>query len=143
MTDIAELAMEGVPLVTEHYDKVYDPVKDKAKQGFRKVKEMRQNRNNRDGGYESESEEYDYDGPPPRRTVTAGAGDYDRRRRSGRDLDSDDGFVTEERRYAHRGPPRAKSVGRDSRTSRRGGGKSCPSSAPPTKTIYLNSYKSL
>ena len=122
--DFAELALEGVPLVTEHYDKVYDPVKDKTKQGIRKVKEMRDKRN---GGYESESEEYDYDGPPARRSTTGGGGskkdprDYDRRTRSSRydDID-DDGFVTEERRHV-KGPPRAKSVGRDGRGDRRGG----------------------
>ena len=126
MAEFAELALEGVPLVTEHYDKVYDPIKDKTKQGFRKVKEMRDRRN---GGtaYESESEEYEYDGPPPRRSTTGGGRrrsprDDGGRRRSGR---YDDGSVVEER-YAYRGPPsgaRAKSVGRSGgRDSRRGGG---------------------
>ena len=132
MTDVAELALEGVPLVAEHYDKVTDPLKDKTKQGYRKVKEMRDKKN---GAYESESEEYDYDGPPARRSTTGGGGggrnrsprDYDRRRRFTRDDEDEDGFVTEEKRYAYRGPQRAKSMGRDSRLSRRGG-ISCPSS---------------
>ena len=125
-SDAAELILEGVPLVTEHYDKVYDPVKDKTKQGIRKVKEMRDRRN---GVYESESEEYDYEGPPPRRSTTGGGGggskrdprDYDRRRRY--DDADEDGFVVEERRHV-KGPPRARSMGRDSRGDRRGGGKS-------------------
>ena len=122
MTDLAELALEGVPLVAEHYDKVYDPLKDKTKQGFRKVKEMRDKRN---GDYESESDEYDYDGPPARRSTTGGSRrnprDFDRQRPSSRydDVD-DDGFVVEEKRYA-KGPPRARSVGRDGRGDRRGG----------------------
>ncbi len=141
MTDIAELAMEGVPLVAQHYDKVYDPLKDKTKQGFRKVKGMRENRKSRGGGYESESDEYEYDGPPPRRTVTAGAGDYDRRGGSRRDLDDGDGFVTEERRHVHRGPQRAKSVGRESRTSRRGGGKSYLLSAHEIKIDGHKAYQ--
>ena len=122
---MAELALEGVPIVAEHYDKVTDPLKNKTKQGYRKVKEMRDRRN---GVYESESEEYDYDGPPPRRSTTGGGGgrnrsppDYDRRRRYTRDDEDDGGFVTEERKYVRRGPPRAKSVGRDSRNSRRKG----------------------
>ena len=114
MEDFAELAMEGVPLVTEHYEKVYDPLKDKTKQGIQKVKKMRQN-NQGGGGYESETdEEIEYDGPP-RRNYT----EPSRRRRSSRDDDRrrsrreyDD--VVEER-YVYRGPnkERAKSVGRD------------------------------
>ena len=68
MDDFAELALEGVPIVTEHYDKVYDPLKEKTKQGIHKVKEMRERR--RGGGYESETEsdyeEVDRYGPPPR-----------------------------------------------------------------------------
>ena len=143
MADFAELMLEGVPVVAEHYDKVYDPLKDKTKQGIRKVKEMRQSRNSRGGGYESESEEYEYDGPPPRRTQTAGAGGYDSRRRSGRDLDSDDGFVTEERRHVHKGPTRAKSVGRDSRRSTRGGGKSRVSLFPHINSICHHTHRRL
>lgn len=128
MADVAELALEGVPLVAEHYDKVTDPLIDKTKQGVRKVKEMRDKRN---GVYESESEEYEYDGPPPRRSTTGGGRsrrdtrDLDRRRPASRygDADDDDGYVVEERRYA-KGPPRARSMGRDERRDRRGGGKS-------------------
>lgn len=111
MEDFAELAMEGVPLVTEHYEKVYDPLKDKTKQGIQKVKQMRQGDSQR-GGYQSESdEEIDYDAP--RRNYTEPA-----RRRSPRDdgrrpsrRDYDD--VVEER-YVYRGPDkaRAKSMGR-------------------------------
>lgn len=119
-SDAAELLLEGVPLVAEHYDKVYDPLKDKTKQGIQKVRDMRDKRSR---GYESESDEYDYDGPPARRSTTGGGGsrrdprDYDRRRPLSR---YDDGFVVEERRHA-KGPPRAKSMGRDGRGDRREG----------------------
>ena len=110
MEDFAELAMEGVPLVTEHYEKVYDPVKDKTKQGIQKVKKMRQSQR---GGYESETdEEVEYDAPrrnytEPTRRRSPRADD---RRRSRRDHDD----VVEER-YVYRGPnkDRAKSMGRD------------------------------
>lgn len=113
MAEFAELAMEGVPVITDHYEKVYDPLKEKTKQGISKVKEMREQRKSGGGGYESEysSDEY-YDGPPPRRSTTGGrrrSPQDDGRRRSGRDRGD---FVTEER-YAYRGPARAKSAGRD------------------------------
>ena len=111
MEDVAELAMEGVPLMTEHYDKVYDPVKNKTKQGVQKIKKMREQR--KGGGYESETEsdyeEYDRYGPP-QRSQTDGrrrVGD-DNRRRSRRDND----YVDE--RYSYpKGNGRAKSAGGD------------------------------
>lgn len=113
MEDIAELAMEGVPLVAEHYDKVYDPLKDKTKQGIQKVKKMRQSGRTQDGGYQSETdEEIDYD--PPRRNYTEPSRKRspraDGRRRSRRDYDD----VVEER-YVYKGPNkgRARSMGRD------------------------------
>ena len=114
MADFAELAMEGVPLAAEHYDKVYDPLKDKTKQGIQKVKSMRNNNTN--GGYSSEEEydEYDRYGPP-RRSQT------DRRRRSPRDDFRDDyrrprsgrGDVVEERYAYSKSNGRAKSAGGD------------------------------
>lgn len=52
--DLAEALLEGVPYVTENYEKVYDPLRDKTKQGIQKVKSMRQG--HRDG-YDSD----DYD----------------------------------------------------------------------------------
>lgn len=107
MTDVAELAFEGVPLVVDHYDKVYDPLRNKTKQGVQKFREMRQRR---DRGYESEDDYVEeYDDPPHRRTRSGGGRVSPRdelRRRADR------GSVVEER-YAHRGPPRASSVGRD------------------------------
>ena len=121
MEDFAELAMEGVPLVTEHYDKVYDPLKDKTKQGIQKVKKMRESRSTRGGGYESETdEEIDYDAPP-RRNYTEPSGRRsprpDDRRRSRRDYDD----IVEER-YVYKGPnkDRAKSMGRDGWSGGRG-----------------------
>ena len=121
MADFAELAMEGVPLVTEHYEKVYDPLKDKTKQGINKVKEMRQSRSTRDGGYESETdEEIEYDAPP-RRNYTEPSRRRsprpDDRRRSRRDYDD----VVEER-YVYKGPnkDRARSMGRDGWNGGRG-----------------------
>ena len=99
MADYAELALEGVPLITDHYDKVYDPLKNQTKRGVQKVKEMREPR--RGGGYESEDDSEDdyYDS---RRTRSGGG------RRSPRGK----GSVVEER-YAYRGPARASSAGRD------------------------------
>lgn len=124
MTDLAELAMEGVPLVTEHYDKIYDPLKDKTKQGIQKVKKMRNKSNTQGGGYESETdEEIEYDAPPrrnytepTRRRSPRG----DDRRRSRRDYDD----VVEER-YVYKGPnkDRAKSMGRDGWSGGRGDGR--------------------
>ena len=110
MEDFAELAMEGVPIVAEHYDKVYDPVKDKTKQGIQKVKEMRNNRGDR---YESEEEydEYDRYGPPQRsqtdRRRRSPYDDYRPRPRSGR------GEVVEERYAYSKGNGRARSMGGD------------------------------
>ena len=123
MEDFAELAMEGVPLVTEHYEKVYDPLKDKTKQGIQKVKKMRQGDRGQGGGYQSETdEEIDYDAPrrnytePTRRRSPRD----DSRRRSRRDYDD----VIEER-YVYRGPDkaRARSMGRDGWTGGRTGGR--------------------
>lgn len=109
MADFAELALEGVPLVTEHYDKVYDPVKNKTKQTVQKVKQMRSNRNGDGGGYESEEDYVEYDGPPRRsNTERRRSPRGDDRRRSGR------GDFVEER-YAYRSGGRTKSVGRDDR----------------------------
>ena len=126
MEDFAELAMEGVPLVAEHYDKVYDPLKDKTKQGMEKVKKMRQSGRTRDGGYESETdEEIEYDSRP-RRNYTEPSRPRsprrDDRRRSRRDYDHHD--VVEER-YVYKGPnkDRAKSLGRDGWNGRRGDGR--------------------
>lgn len=123
-SEFAELALEGVPLITEHYDKVYDPVKNKTKQGVEKIKTMR----NKNGTYEeSESDEYyEYSGPPRRGKSQRDRGprddygdDYrrDDRRQSGR------GEVVEQR-HAYkdsRGNGRARSVGRDGRDDRRRG----------------------
>ena len=108
-SDFAELAMEGVPIAAEHYDKVYDPLKDKTKQGINKVKEMR---NSRNGGYDSEDDDDDYDRyPPPRRSQTdrrrSSRDDYRPRPRSGRD------DVVEERYAYSKGSGRARSMGGD------------------------------
>ena len=108
--DLAEIAMEGVPIVAEHYDKVTDPVKDKTKQGINKVKRIRDQRN---GRYESEEEyeEYDRYGPPQRsqtdRRRRSPQDDYRPRRRDGR------GEIVEERYAYSRGNGRARSMGGD------------------------------
>ena len=137
MEDIAELAMEGVPLVTEHYEKVYDPLKDKTKQGIQKVKQMRQGDRSQRGGYQSESdEEIDYDAPrrnytePSRRRSSRDDG----RRRSRRDYDD----VIEER-YVYRGPDkaRAKSMGRDGMAGGRGYGRRGKQFNSSTNTNHL------
>ena len=108
MEDFAELTLEGVPYVADNYEKVYHPVKNKAKQGVQKAKGIRESRQNGRGGYESEDDFEDYDAPPPRRSKTGGSQrspPYEARRRSDR------GDVVEERR-AYRGPGRARSAGR-------------------------------
>lgn len=109
MDDFAELALEGVPLVTEHYDKVYDPLKDKTQQGIHKVKKMRDKR--RGGGYESETEsdyeEVDRYGPPPRSQTDPRARqsrDDKRRRPRG-------GEVLDEKYTYSKSSGRAKSIG--------------------------------
>lgn len=103
MGDLAELALEGVPLIADNYEKVYDPLKDKTKQGVQKIKEMRRNTA---GGYDSEDEsEEEY---------TRGSGG---RRRSPRDdlrRRAGGGGTVVEERYAYRGPAdRARSMGRN------------------------------
>ncbi|MCJ1454038.1 hypothetical protein MMC28_004388 [Mycoblastus sanguinarius] len=123
--DFAELVMEGVPLVAEHYDKVYDPLKDKTKKGVNKVKNKMGGGHNRGGGggggayySEDEYESDDHYAPPPQRRDTqrrrSPPGGYDDRPRSGR------GEVVEERYAYSKGNGRAKSVGRDGN----GGGRS-------------------
>ncbi len=118
MDDFAELALEGVPIVTEHYDKVYDPLKEKTKQGVHKVKNMREKR--RGGGYESETEseyeEVDRYGPPPRSQTDPRArkprGDDQRRSRGGEVLDE---------RYTYsKSNGRAKSIGHGRDSYRKG-----------------------
>ena len=116
MADLAELAMEGVPLVAEHYDKVTDPLKDKTKQGYQRVKTMKNNRRRQTN--DSDDDSYEYDGPP-RRAQTEGR---DRRRRSGSRRRSGRGDVIEERRVVTTtSGGRAKSVGRDDYYTARGG----------------------
>ena len=118
MDDVAELALEGVPIVTEHYDKVYDPLKEKTKQGIHKVKKMREKR--RGGGYESETEseyeEVDRYGPPPRSQTDPRARkprDDDRRRSRG-------GEVLDERYTYSKSNGRAKSIGHGRDSYRKG-----------------------
>lgn len=142
MADFAELAMEGVPLVAEHYDKVYDPLKDKTKQGIQKVKEMRDSRRTQDGGYESETDEEIVYDAPPRRNYTEPSRRRDPRpddrRRSRRDYDD----VVEER-YVYKGPnkDRAKSMGRDGWNGGRGDArkgrpiKPCPDTKYETDSV--------
>ena len=119
MEDFAELAMEGVPVITEHYDKVYDPVKDKTKQGYQKIKKMRERR--RGGGYESETEsdyeEVDRYGPPQRsQTDRTRRSRNDDRNRSSRRSDAVD-----ERYIYSKSNGRARSVGHGGRDSYRRG----------------------
>ncbi|KAK0507467.1 hypothetical protein JMJ35_009990 [Cladonia borealis] len=135
MDDFAELALEGIPIVTEHYDKVYDPLKEKTQQGIHKVKKMREKR--RGGGYESETdseyEEVDRYGPPSRSQTDPRARQYrddDRRRSRG-------GEVLDERYTYSKASGRAKSIGhgRDSyrKGSRRNYSDSESSLSPPRR----------
>ena len=118
MDDFAELALEGVPIVTEHYDKVYDPLKEKTKQGIHKVKKMREKR--RGGGYESETEseyeEVDRYAPPSRSQTDPRARtsrDDDRRRSRG-------GEILDERYTYSKTSGRAKSIGHGRDSYRKG-----------------------
>lgn len=134
--DFAELAFEGVPLVAEHYDKVTDPLTAKTKQGYQKVKQMRERRRG-GGGYESETEsdyeEVDRYGPPQRSQTSPrrrSKDDYDDRRRSRR------GDVVEERYAYSKSNGRAKSMGRDDRY---GGRDSQRKSVPLLLPLHLPS----
>ena len=118
MDDFAELALEGVPIVTEHYDKVYDPLKEKTKQGIHKVKKMREKR--RGGGYESETEseyeEVDRYAPPSRSQT-------DPRARTSRDdgrRRSRGGEILDERYTYSKTSGRAKSIGHGRDSYRKG-----------------------
>ena len=112
--------MEGIPVVAEHYDKVYDPLKEKTKQGFQQVKKMRERRRGGDG-YESETES-DYEETdrygPPRRSQT----DHRRRSRDNeQNRSSRRGEVIDEKYTYSKTNGRAKSVGHGGRDSRRKG----------------------
>ena len=118
MDDFAELALEGVPIVTEHYDKVYDPLKEKTKQGIHKVKKMRERR--RGGGYESETEsdyeEVDQYGPPSRSQTDP----RDRRTRDYDQRQSRGGEVLDEKYTYSKSSGRAKSIGHGRDSYRKG-----------------------
>lgn len=108
MADIAELGLEAIPLVAEHYDKVTNPLANKAKQGFQRVKSMRGGQN---GGYDVE-DDYDDRYGPPRRSQT------DRRRSPRDDFRDRDrrrprhgGDVVEERYAYQKSGGRARSAG--------------------------------
>lgn len=108
MTDVAELALEAANPAIENYEKVYEPARDRAKDGVRKMREKLTNSSK--GRFEEVDEEDDY---------------YDRPRRSNTQRDSGrtrgrDDYVEEsyERRMTG---PRAKSAGRDGRYG--GGGR--------------------
>ena len=102
MADMAELVLTGVPYITDNYEKVWDPAKDKTVKGFNQIKRRVQNR---DGQWEEYSDYSDDDGPRSRhysngrragsrarngdvvetrrayRTTSTGRGDRDYRRR--------------------------------------------------------------
>lgn len=105
MADFAELALEGVPVAAEHFEKVYDPLKDKTKQGFQKAKSMRQNNRRRDDS-DSEYDSYE-DDRPPRRSYT------DRGARSSRSRGRDGDIIEERRVVKTTTNGRTRSAGRD------------------------------
>ena len=114
MAEFAELALEGVPVATEHFEKVYDPLKDKTKQGIQKAKRMRENNRTRDYS-ESEYDSYE-DDRPPRRSYT------DRGARSSRSRGRDGDIIEERRVVKTTTNGRARSVGRDGYSGARGSG---------------------
>lgn len=107
MDDFAELAMEGASAGIENYEKVYDPLKEKAKKLPNPIKSIRGGQQNRDQYDDNDDESYDsYDDyHSPRRTYT----DRDGGRRH-RDSRSGGAYVEES--YERRSG-RAKSTGRD------------------------------
>ena len=58
MTDLAELVLEGAGPMIEHYDKVYEPVKERVKKIPNKIPGMK-NRNGQDVYEEEDTVEYD------------------------------------------------------------------------------------
>lgn len=60
MEEFAELALEGAGPVIEHYDKVYEPVKERVKKIPEKIPGLK-NRSGRDEYDEDDEVEYDYD----------------------------------------------------------------------------------
>ena len=107
MTDLAELTLEAANPAIEHYDKVYEPARDRAKDGVRKVREKITSPT-KDRFPESDDDDY-YDRPRRR----------DTHRDSGRSRGRDD-YVEESYERKVTGG-RAKSVGRDGRYG--GGGR--------------------
>ena len=107
MTDLAELGLEAANPAIEHYDKVLEPAKDRAKDSARKIREKITSPNK--GKFDDEDQDDYYDRSRHR----------DSRRESGRSR-GNDGYVEEsyERRVTG---PRAKSAGRDGRYG--GGGR--------------------
>ena len=103
----AELALTGIPYITDNYEKVWDPAKDKSVKGFREIKRRVKNRNGQWEEY-SEYENYsDDDGPRSNR--------YSNGRRAGsRGRGDRGGDVVEERRAY-----RTTSTGRGDRDYRR------------------------
>ena len=101
MADAAELLLTGVPYVTDNYEKVWDPTKEKSKQGFEAVKRRMRERQRA----LSSGSDYDSDDGPRSRSYQNG------RRRSSRGRD---GEYYETKRVI-----RTTSAGRDDRAYRR------------------------
>ena len=108
MADLAELTLEAANPAIEHYDKVYEPAKERAKIGAKKIREKIISPSK--GGFDEEEVEDDYYDRPRRR---------DSRRESGRTRGRDD-YVEESYERKVTGT-RAKSAGRDGRYG--GGGR--------------------
>lgn len=106
MEDFVELAFEGASTGVDHYEKVYDPLKEKAKKLPNPVKKLRRGQIGRDQ-YDDDDGSYDSDDEyrSPRRTNTDRGGG-----RRQRDSRGGGGYVEES--YERRSG-RAKSTGRD------------------------------
>lgn len=108
MDDFAELAFEGASAGIDNYEKVYDPLKEKAKKLPNPIKKSRGGQQNRDQ-YDDDDDDASYDSyddyHSPRRTYT----DRDGGRRH---RDSRGGGAYVEESYERRSG-RAKSTGRD------------------------------
>lgn len=113
MDDFAELALEGASTGIDNYERVYDPLRDRAKKIPNPVKKYWKGQNDRDR-YDDDDQSYDsYDDyHSPRRGQTD-------RSRAHRHRESRGGGVYIEESYERRSG-RAKSTGRDGHGGGRG-----------------------
>lgn len=97
--DVAELVLEGAGPVIEHYDKIYEPVKERVKQIPKKIPGLK-TRSGQDEDEEEEVVEYDYGSKRrgnvdrPQEQDVAEYNTYERPRRSNTERRPEDDYET-------------------------------------------------